>query len=166
MKVISTCIVLFFASIAFVYGQYKGKNAKIKFSLSFSTFNHAHRLFDGTTTFELTESAIKVKKTFLGDTKSKTIYSKSISRPAKILATINKITLDSLKDFYFNNCVLITSGTEYFFRLTIDSTKKSITAHHYYVKELDDIVNLINSCLPDKHRLKYLSKYTQQNCSL
>ena len=119
MKMAGVSILLVFASVAFgqnqsAKGNINSKDSLTKFSLSFSTFNHAERIFGGTTTFLLTASSVKVTKTFFGESKSKTVYSKKIPQTQILLSTINKIGLDSLKDFYYNYCIIMTNGDEYF----------------------------------------------------
>lgn len=171
MKILGFPIFLFFVSVAF--GQNQSANGNIvskdsiaKFRLSFSTFNHAERIFNGTTTYLLTETSIKVTKTFFGETKSKTVYLKSSPKTQTLISTIDKIGLDSLRDFYFNNCIMITSGDEYFLDFISNSINKSISLHHYYLKQLDDIIQIINSNLPEKYQFRYLSKDTKQDCAL
>src|SRR5690242_12307916 len=136
------------------------------FSLSLTTFNHAERFFDGTTTYVLTDRFIKVSKTYLLDTISTTVYSKRVYQPDTILSAINKIGLDSLKDSYFNYCVMTTSGTEYFVDYVSSSSDKHISLHHYYLRQIEDIIQIINSKLPKKYQLKYLGKGTKQDCRL
>jgi hypothetical protein len=171
MKISGVLILLFFVSVAFGQSQsdkdnFVSKDSVNKFSISFSTFNHAERIFNGTTRYLLTESTIKVTKTFFGDSKSKIIYSKTIPKAQSLIETINKIGLDSLKEYYFNNCIMITSGDEYFLDFVNGSTKKSISLHHYYLKQLDDIIQIINSHLPKKYQFQYLPNYTKQDCDL
>lgn len=61
---------------------------------------------------------------------------------------------------------MITSGDEYFLDITKNSTKKSISLHHYYLKQLEDIIQIINSKLPKKYKFHYLSKDEKQDCKL
>jgi hypothetical protein len=171
MKILGVSILLVFVSVAFgqnqsAKGNINSKDSVTKFSLSFSTFNHAERIFDGTTTFLLTASSVKVTKRSFGGTKSKTVYSKKIPNKQLLLSTINKIGLDSLKNFYFNYCVMVTSGNEYFLDFTSNSTTKSIRLHHYYLKQLDDVIQFINANLPKRYQFQYLPKNTTQDCSL
>jgi hypothetical protein len=74
--------------------------------------------------------------------------------------------MDSLKDYYFNYCVMITSGDEYFLNFTNSSTKKSISLHHYYLKQLEEIIQLINTNLPKKYQFQYLTSGERQDCKL
>jgi hypothetical protein len=160
MKIVGTIIFFLYWSATF------GQKQLDKFSISFSTFNHAERIFDGTTTYLLTETSIKVKKTYFGDTTSKTIYSKKIKNSQSLILTLSKIEIDTLKDYYFNYCIMITSGDEYFLDFRHNSKKKSISLHHYYLTQLEDIIQIINSNLPNKYRFQYLTKDEKQDCKL
>ena len=74
--------------------------------------------------------------------------------------------MENLKDCYFNYCVMVTSGDEYFLDFTNNSKTKSISLHHYYLKQLDEIIKLINANLPKKHQFQYLTKDERQDCKL
>lgn len=164
MKVKAISTFLLFAIVSF--GQnHQLPNDVAKFRLTISTYNNAEKIFNGTTTYVLTESSIKVVKTSELDTISDTIYTKAISKSKNISSIIEKIRIDSLKDFYSNNCVMITSGDEYFIEYTTASENKNITIHHYYLKEVEDIVKIINENLPSKYMIHYLTKDTKQDCN-
>lgn len=160
MKILGFLILLINCSVAF------GQGESDRFNISFSTFNHAERIFNGTTIYLLTESSIKVTKMYFGDTTSTTVYSKKIKRNQPLISALNKIEVDSLKDYYFNYCIIMTSGDEYSLDFIKNSTKKSINLHHYYLKQLDDVIQLINSNLPSKYRFQYLNKDEKQDCKL
>lgn len=171
MKILCTSIFLLLNSI--VFGQTQStqnnivtKDSITKFTLSLTTFNRAELMFNGSTTYTLTESSIEVEKQFLGTTKSKRIYSYKISTTPTISSTINNLQLDSLKDRYFNNCIMITSGNEYFLLFEMGSRKKIISLHHYYLKELAESIQIINSYLPKKYQFQYLTSDTKQDCDL
>lgn len=160
MRFIGFFVLLFSCSVA--TGQFQSN----RFKISFSTYNHAERIFNGTTTYTLTESSIKVTKVYFGDTASKTVYSKKIKKTLQILSELNRIELDSISDYYFNYCVMPTSGNEYFIEMLKNKSKKSISLHHYYLKQLDDIIKIINSTLPRKYQFRYLKKDEKQDCRL
>lgn len=171
MKIFTALVFFFFASACF--GQSKSAKHSITITdstsvirVSFTTFNHAERISNGATTYLLTESFIKVTKSFFGDTTSKTVYLRPIKNKQTLTSTINKVELDSLEDDYFNNCVMTTSGDEYFLDFENNSKKKSISLHHYYLKQLDEIIQIINFNLPKKYQFQYLKKDTKQDCSL
>jgi len=123
-------------------------------------------IFDGTTTYKLTNTSIQVTNTSLGNKKGKVIFSNSLPDSLNILFAINSVGLDSVEDFYFNYCVMVTSGNEYFLNFKSAKMKKEIDLHHYYLKQVDDIVNIINSQLPNKYKIRYLTKETKQDCKL
>ncbi len=123
-------------------------------------------LIDGTTTCLLTETSIQVTKRYFGDTISNTVYRKKIRNNKQLISALNKIQLDTLKDYYANYCIMMTSGNEYMLDFTKNSKKKSIHLHHYYLRALEDIIQLMNAYLPKKHQFHYLGKDEIQNCDL
>ena len=156
MKFLSIFILLCSAS---AFGQDSSA-----FKLTLTTFNHAERIFDGTTTFILTPSSLTVTKTYL-ENQTKTVYSKKISDKAKNIKKVKAVDLQSLKDLYFNYCVLPTSGDEYFLQVTNNSNKRQISLHHYYLPALNDIIAFLNDELPKRHQFHYLGKDTKQDCN-
>ena len=146
----------------------KGKKDQLRpnhqLKVAFTMYNHAERIFNGITTYVLTDSLIEVKKQYLGDKKSKVVYTNIISNLTQLLSEFKKVNLDSLENYYFNDCVMITSGDEYYFDFVCGSTRKSVSLHHYYVNEVAEVVKIINSTLPDKYQFRYVSKDTQQGC--
>ncbi len=77
---------------------------------------------------------------------------------------IESIRIDSLKDFYFNNCIMATSGNEYFISTTIDTVNKKIALHHYYDKQIEKLITELNKNIPDIFKLDYLTSETKQDC--
>jgi hypothetical protein len=160
MKIFASKLFLLFCIVSF------GQDSIKTFNLIFTTYNHAERIINGTTSYVLTDSSIKVTKTFLGERKDKTFYFRCFPRTNKYFSEIRRLELESLKDFYFNFCVLATSGDEYFIYYSDNLITKNINLHHYYLKELDTIIQIINSNVPKKYRFKYLTKETKQDCKL
>ena len=105
------------------------------FSLSITTYNHAEQLFKGTTTYYLKNDTLKIHRSFMFSDKDTILLSKKIDNNS--LERIKNIRIDNLKDFYFNHCVMATSGSEYFISTTIDTVNKKITLHHYYNKQIE-----------------------------
>jgi hypothetical protein len=136
-----------------------------KFSLTFCMFNHAEWLMEGQTTYELTNTQIRIINTSFGEKKGKEIYSKKIVNNS-FIDTIMKLRLDTLKDYYTNWCVMTTSGDEYFLNVSSPWLKKKISLHHYYLKQLNDIIQILNSLIPNRFQFKYLSKDEKQDCHL
>ena len=115
----------------FVLGQdSKTKETKSKFSLSISTYNHADQMFNGVTTYNLTDSLLTVQKSSMWSDMDTLLFSKTID--AKSVDLIKNISLSKLKDFYFNYCIMATSGNEYFVSKTVDTITQKISLHHYY----------------------------------
>ena len=158
MKLFEVLILILFASNTL--GQVKPS----KFTLTFSTFNHAEWLMRGQTTYKLTESELKIINTPFGDKKGKEVFSKTISPHKNFIDTILNLRLDSLKDDYTNWCVMITSGDEYFLNFSSPKQEKNISLHHYYLKQLDDIIQIFNSMIPPKFQFSYLKKDEKQDC--
>jgi len=164
-------ILLYFLPFS-VLGQLTPKSDSSKynpttstFSLTFSMFNHAEWLMEGQTACELTDKQIRILNTSFGDKKGKEIFSKKLDG-RNFIDTILKLRLDTLKDYYTNWCVMTTSGDEYFLNVSSSKVKKQISLHHYYLKQLDDIIQLINANLPKKHQFRYLTKDEKQDCKL
>lgn len=135
---------------------------KSDFSLTISTFNHAERLGKGTTIYKLKNDTLTISKLYMFADEEKIVFSQKISVEA--LEQLKNISLDNLNDFYFNNCVLIISGTEYFISTTTNSKNKKISLHHFYKKEIELLITELNKNIPDKLQLNYLKSDTKQDC--
>jgi hypothetical protein len=136
-----------------------------KFTLTFSRFNHAEWLMEGQTTYILTDKQIKIINTSFGEKKGKQIFSKIIA-PNNYVETIVKLRLDTLRDHYTNWCVMTTSGDEYYLDFSSPKQKKKISLHHYYLKQLDEIIQILNALVPKKFQFSYLPKDEKQDCRL
>ena len=147
----------------FVLGQdSKTKETKSKFSLSISTYNHADQMFNGVTTYNLTDSLLTVQKSSMWSDMDTLLFSKTID--AKSVDLIKNISLSKLKDFYFNYCIMATSGNEYFVSKTVDTITQKISLHHYYEPQIEKLFEQINKHVPYKLKHDYLTKDTQQDC--
>jgi hypothetical protein len=167
MKLFGLIISIIFASVNI--GQTRtsidrSKNPDFAFKLSLRTFSYSTILFEGTTTYLLTDKSIKIIKTSYGEKKGTVVFSKPLLGFQDSSALINNFGLDSLKDIYDNHCVMQTSGRLYFLDYKSYSIQKHISLHHYYLKNLDDIVNFINGFLPKNYQFRYLKKDTRQDC--
>ncbi|WP_123985335.1 hypothetical protein [Taibaiella soli] len=134
------------------------------FRISLTTYNHAAYIFEGATTYSLTDSSIQIAKKGLSDTAIKTVYLRPLENRESTIASINRIPMDTLKDYYCNYCIMITSGNEYFLSFEHNSKQKRIDLHHYYLPQLDEIIEIINSNLPAEYQIRYLDKNTIQDC--
>ena len=147
----------------FAFGQDpKTKDTKSKFSLSISTYNHAEQMFNGVTTYNLTDSLLTVRESSMWSELDTLLFSKKLNDNS--IYQIESIQLDSLKDFYFNNCIMATSGNEYFISKTVDTITQKISLHHYYEPQIEKLFEQINKHVPDKLKHDYLAKDTQQDC--
>ncbi len=163
MKIFTSVIFSLFVFAS--YGQNQlSKDSVTTFKLTFSAYNSGEAIFNGTATYELTEDSVKVKKRYWGDSSSKVVYAVPVPAETDIVSAIYRIGLDSLKNGYINFCVLPTSGNKYTLVLINTSGRKQIYLHHYYLKQIDDVVLLINSYLPESYQLRYLEKETKQDC--
>lgn len=90
------------------------------------------------------------------------LFSKKIDKNS--LEQIKNIRLDSLQDFYFNYCIMATSGNEYFVSTTVDTITKKISLHHYYNSQIERLINELNKHVPYTLKHNYLTKDTQQDC--
>lgn len=137
---------------------------KSNFSLSITTYNHAEQIFDGITTYSLTKDTLTIHKTFMFSDQDSILFSKKLDFNS--IDQLEKIRLDSLEDFYFNYCIMATSGNEYFISTIIDTVNKKISLHHYYNEQIEKLINELNNNIPDRFKLDYLTKDTKQDCKI
>ena len=82
----------------------------------------------------------------------------------KLFGEISNLCLDTLKEVYYNNCVDTISGYDYSILIETKAMTKSITLHHYYIKQVEDLVGLLNKYLPQTLQIQYLSRENRQDC--
>ena len=137
-------------------------NTKSNFSLSITTYNHAEQIFDGKTTYSLIKDTLTIHKIFVFSDQDSILFSKKLDTNS--IEKLEKIRLDSLEDFYFNHCIMGTSGNEYFISTTIDTVNKKISLHNYYNEQIEKLINELNKNIPKSFKLDYLPKDTKQDC--
>jgi hypothetical protein len=141
----------------------KRSSSASRYSLSITTYNHAGLLFDGMMVYEL-----KGKKLTISNQHTILVHDKKILASTEIeddlIEQIKAIKLDTLSDYYSNHCVMITSGDEYFFRITNGKNTKNIRLHHYYHPQVEKLVALINKLVPEKYQIDYETSDTKQDC--
>ncbi len=137
-----------------------------QFKITIGTYNHAERVFGGTMYYNISDSLLQVLNIPLFDTVVKVVFSKSLSDGEETMIKTSVRNLDSLKDFYFNYCIMPTSGDEFSVRFENDSGPKSIWLHHYYLEQIKELVESMNVNLPKEYKIKYLRKGTKQDCAL
>jgi hypothetical protein len=138
-----------------------------RFSVVLSTYNHAEMFIKGEITYRLSNSSIQITKHFLLDKKSKVVYYKKLADPDLTYGTVvSAFGLDSLKDFYYNYCIMPTSGNEYFLNIKMGSFQKEMSLHCFYLEQLQKFIDFMNAYLPEEYQCKYLPKNTRQDCQL
>jgi hypothetical protein len=135
-------------------------------SIYVSTYNHAERIYKGTMYYVICDNHLQVLNLHLFDTVARVVFFKSLTNleETNIENSIRK--LDTLNNFYFNACIMILSGQEYTIEYNIGSFSKTVSLHHYYLEQIEELVDLINKSLPEKYKLSYLLRDTKQDCSL
>ena len=136
------------------------------FNLAITDWNHASLIFKGTFLYVMSETHVKVFNVPAFEQQKHLLYSKKISKLTRSVIDLSNLNLDSLNDFYVNNCIMITSGEEYSVTYKNETSHKSINLHHYYLKQIQHIIELFNENLPEKFKIKYLTQETKQDCIL
>ena len=93
------------------------------------------------------------------------LYTKHKFDSDKLFRDISNLYLDTLHEAYYNNCVDTITGYDYFIRIETEAMTKSITLHHYYIKQVEDLVGLLNKYLPHTLQIQYLTSKTKQDCA-
>lgn len=156
---------LFLISGFFVSGQNntesKNEITESNFTLTISTYNHAELIFNGTLSYKLTENTLTINRRSINN--ADTVL---ISYPIDVnsVEQIKNIDLDSLNNFYFNHCVVATSGNEYFVSVTNDNINKKIRLHSFYNKQIELLINELNKHIPENLKIHYLTSETKQDC--
>lgn len=102
---------------------------------------------------------------YFGARESRVIYDKKLRKSDQITWLVaDTLGLDSLKDFYFNECIMPTSGTEYFLTLNLGQQTKKISLHSYYIGQVQNLIDRMNSYLPKEYQCHYESKNNKQDC--
>lgn len=136
---------------------------KPEFSISLSTFNHAELLFTGIMTYKIkNDSFIITNQSSIQPIKHTLLFSKKIE--SNFIEQILDMRLDTLEDFYFNKCVMVTSGQEYWISIKRDTISKNIRLHHFYHNQVEQMVKNMSKAAPDKYKIEYLSSDTKQDC--
>jgi len=130
------------------------------FELSLSYYNHAGQtVYD----YRVEGNKLKITSGWLYADSAHNDLGTVILSPS-VIATLQSIKLDALENYYLNNCILITSGNEYFISAGSGRNLKQIHLHHYYKEEIAQLVAELNKLLPIEDRIDYVDKDTSQNC--
>jgi hypothetical protein len=160
MKTITICLLAFL-----VYGLSQNSHLFSKntdFSLIFSTFNHSELIFKGQMIYKLKNDSFTIIRRTIFEDSDSLVFSKTIEK--NLVTQIMAINLDTLQNYYFNKCILSTSGTEYEVSIRADTVSKTIYLHHFYHKEIDRLIVVINKIAPNKYKIDNIARNTKQNC--
>lgn len=75
-----------------------------------------------------------------------------------------KLQLDTLEDSYHNFCVWSTGAAWFSVETECDSISKKTSLHHYYLKQIELLIDILNREIPDSLKISYLPSDTKQDC--
>ena len=113
-------------------------------------------------TYTLKNDHLTISRRVLFSKKEEVLYSGQIKQA--LLEPLIHFNSDTLNTFYYNYCVVSTSGNEYFITLTKGTLEKRISLHHYYHAQVEALIKLLNLCIPEEYSIHYLGRDTKQNC--
>ena len=154
-------LVLSNSNQALAISKPKPSDKRSFYSLTLRKYNH-DELINGELTFKLNNDRFTIAKNQLINQNDNLLYSKKIRE--SLIDQLKSIKLDTLQNYYFNRCVLATSGTEFFISISKDTIKKDIYLHHYYNQQIEQLISNLNKLIPDKYKIKYMSPDTKQDC--
>ena len=101
----------------------------------------------------LTNNQLKIifKSDLVGE-KDSVLFSKSL-QPSDTLRQISNINLDSLKEYYSNDC--ISDGSQVTVTLKKNGKEKSVHLSNFYQDDVGKIIYLINSLVAEKYKVWY-----------
>ncbi len=132
------------------------------FSIVLSTYNHAELLFEGITSYKINHNILTVSNKSTLSQKDTVLYVENLS--ANQIIDIELIRLDTLSEMYNNNCVMPTSGSEFEISILKDGKTENINLHHYYHKQVEQLIIELNKLLPEIYTIQYLTNNTKQDC--
>ncbi|TXF75807.1 hypothetical protein [Chryseobacterium sp.] len=104
----------------------------------------------------LTNKELKIVfKSDLVGGKDSVLFSRPL-QPSDILQQISIINLDSLKEYYSNDC--IADGSQVTVTFKKNGTGKTVHLSNFYQEDVGKIIGLINSLVPDKYKVWYDKK--------
>ncbi len=115
-------------------------------------------LFEGESKYILTEKKLQISKipSFIIDSYNKEeILLQTNIKPSESLLKISKINIDTLREFYDNEHVMITSGNEMYVELQKEGKIKKVHLHCYYNEQIGYLVSLLNDLIPKKYKIMY-----------
>jgi hypothetical protein len=143
--------------------QVKSKLFAKQFVLTIQSYNHAEMLGNGMMSLKMTEKYLELTNIpYLRGDKKRVVFSKKVSKYDNSIIQLSQLNLDTLKSFYYNKRVMLTSGYECYFKYKNKKNSKEIRMHHYYLKLIDEIIQLVNLSLPTEYQFNYLPADTEQ----
>ncbi len=143
--------------------QAKNKLPAKHFELTILSFNHAELLGNGIMSLKMTENYLELTNIpSLRQGKKRVVFSKKLSKYDNSIIQLSQLNLDTLKSFYYNKRVMGTSGYECSFKYKNKTVSREIRMHHYYLKLIDEIIQLVNLSLPTEYQFTYLPADTEQ----
>ena len=95
-----------------------------KYELKLSTYNHAEYLGTGDMVYKITDSSLTIIQTPALSQQDTVIFSRAVEKDS--IKPIKAVRLDGLRDYYFNDLVMMTSGNEYDISVTRGKKTKEI----------------------------------------
>lgn len=146
------------------FGRHKSRvTTQHAFSLSIFTFSHA-TLIEGTMTYTIKNNRLKSIRHGMFSKQNTVLLSRKLT--SDDIEQFRGIPISTLKDFYYNNCVMATSGEEYGVTVTNDSVTKTVRLHHYYEPQIEKLMQCLNHFLPEELKINYANSATKQDCKL
>ena len=133
-----------------------------KYELTLSTYNHAEYLGTGDMLYKITDSSLTIINTPALSQQDTVIFSKIIEKDS--IKPIKAVRLDGLRELYYNDLVMLTSGSEYYIEVTRGKKTKEIHLHHYYQPQIAKLIRRMNKLLPDQYKILYMDKNNRQKC--
>ena len=124
-----------------------------EFEITVSSFNFPMRPF-GKVVLKKNELTI-LKEARPAKDKDSILFTINLN-PSDTLKMISEINLDSLKNYYSNNC--IDDGSQISVVLKKDNAIKSVMLDNYYQDDIGTIIYFINSIVPKKYQIWYDKK--------
>ena len=134
-------------------GQSKGKieSKNIK-PFEASVLNSDYSMAYSVLTILTNEKLQIVFKSDIVGEKDTVLFSKPL-QPSDTLQQISNINLDSLKEYYSNDC--ISDGSQVTVTFKKNGKEKSIHLSNFYQDDVGKVIYLINSLVADKYKVWY-----------
>jgi hypothetical protein len=116
-------------------------------------------------TFLFTKNKFRIyEKPFDNQNYTEHLYTNHKFNSKELFREILKLNFVALNEAYFNNCMDSAKGYDYSIIMKSKSQTTSIKLHHYFIKEVDALVVLLNNYLPSTLQIKYLPEENKQDC--